>query len=93
MKPIVIEKRGSGYYIRVRVPTERGGTILDPDGGDYVVRSTGPAGSSMPGRSVYKVGGKPMLFKTKSDARHIAHQIGRYALHMGDLAFAYVEGW
>lgn len=31
--------------------------------------------------------------KTKELARSAAHQIGQYRLHLGDLAYGYVEGW
>lgn len=33
----------------------------------------------------------PVVFQQKGDAAHVAHQIGRYILKLGDLTFSYTN--
>lgn len=83
-KPLKIEKVKGGWTVHVH--------------GDPVI--AGAKGLTWKGRPGYDGGvdgfgheKPPHKFKTRDEARTVAHQIGRYVLNLGDFAYTYVEGW
>ncbi len=76
-KPLAIAKVGRGYVVSVM--------------GNPVVR--GPEGLTFKGRVGDVTGLEPEKFKTKDDARHVAHRIWRYMFDLGDFVTTYVEGY
>jgi hypothetical protein len=89
-KPLVLKKTGSKWEVWLDVQAahayskkaERRLKDFPKDAAVPVTRL---------GKSVkLDLHGKPGKF-TKEDARHVAHQIGRYMLDLGDMVFAYTE--
>ena len=74
-KPLVVAKTGSKWTVTVM--------------GSPVVKSSN--GLTFAGRAGYVEGLAPEKFKSKGDADHVAHVIGRYMLSLGDFVDTYVE--
>ena len=95
MKPIAIRKVGRTWEVWMDLPAayryaprrahkrlERYGdtgelSVARGSGGGFALSASGP----------------PHRFTKKDDARHAAHQIGRYLLDLGDFVSTYVEGY
>ena len=77
-KPISIGKSGSRWTVHVQ--------------GEPVVQIPG-SGITYRGRPGFTEDLSIAKFKTKGDARFVAHKIGAYVLKLGDFAYTYVEGW
>ncbi len=95
-KPIILKKVGSKWEVYLDVAAARAYALRatprmkkynsDPDFRDAVlpVVKTGP-------KSVdFVPGGKPHKF-TKTEAKSLAHQIGRYMIDLGDFVYTYTE--
>lgn len=96
MKPIAIRKVGRAWEVWLNLPAayryapRRVHRKLEQKYGDtetLVVSPTGGGGLSLSATD------RPHRFTKKDDARHAAHQIGRYLLDLGDFVHTYVEGY
>ena len=74
-KPITVAKAGNKWTVTVM--------------GAPVV--TGAGGLTFAGRAGHVEGLAPEKFKSKGDADHVAHMVGRYMLNLGDFVDTYVE--
>lgn len=84
-KPIELRKKGSGWFVFVKgVPIVKlGGKLWF----DRALAGIPTDGTSPP----IPVGTKPHRFAKKSDAEHIAHQVGKYMLGFGDFLNTYTR--
>jgi hypothetical protein len=83
-RPIVIAKVRGGYTV-----TAHGVPLVTAEDGS-VVFATQPEGMTKRPK-LGPPGARPYVFKKIADAKWTAHKIGHYMLHLGDLAFSYVE--
>jgi hypothetical protein len=80
-KPIKIEKNGRKFFLSVN-----GAPLVQHAGQLAFDRSLAGIG-----KETIPAGLPLHAFKSKADARGIAHQIGRYMLKLGDFVDTYVE--
>jgi hypothetical protein len=84
-KPIVIAREGRGYSIHVSgVPL-----VDDPAGGAGFTRQ--PAGIKKKRPHYAPPSSRVHVFTKLDEAKHAAHQIGRYMMQLGDMVFSYTE--
>ena len=95
MKPIVIRKVGRAWEVwidlpvaRARMPRRAHRKIAEYGDADALAVTRPPGGSLRLSAS-----GPAERFTKKEDARHVAHQIGRYLLDLGDFVSTYTEGY
>lgn len=95
-KPLIIRKVGRGYEVWLDVDAARASvrsvklSRLASHGDAAKVPLTRDRDT---GNLTFHRDSRPERFKTKGDARHVAHKFGRYVLDLGDFASTYVEGW
>ena len=96
MQPLEIKKVGRTYEVWLNTKAAKRMTSkrsakdrIDT----YGAAESVPVARLESGGLGFVVGGKPERFKSRDDARSMAHKIGSYMLGLGDFAYGYVDGW
>lgn len=94
-KPIILEQIGKKWHVHVDVDAARrmapSRVLKRSPVKDWSAGAIIPVVKTAQGKLGLEVGGAPMTFKTKGDAEHVAHMIGRYYLELGDFVHTYTE--
>jgi hypothetical protein len=93
-KPIVIQKAGSKWHLFVDFDVAQSWSSkkLSAERRKFLGHGPIPLVKEPGGGVNLEIGGRPIPLK-KSDARHLAFQIGHYMLGLGQFVDTYVEGY